>query len=212
MKFPLPLVSHVLFLVTADGIQRTRERKLEQKKEIGKANLELKATQKQLIQAEKMASPSELTAHEIQNLLNFVNNFSEVDAGMISEMTEETARENITELTTVAAAIAENGEKVPDHCKRANVVVKGMLHHSRNSDGQKEPTAINALAVVYPQLACEGILNTIFQPFFTTKPTGGGTGLGLSPSNDIITKVHGGKIKVDTVEGQETTFTIVLPV
>jgi signal transduction histidine kinase/ligand-binding sensor domain-containing protein len=283
--------------------ERTRERELEQKKEIEKAYFELKATQKQLIQSEKMASLGELTAgiaHEIQNPLNFVNNFSEVNVELISEMKEELAKGNIKEAATIAAGIAENEEKIASHGKRADAIVKGMLQHSRSSNGQKEPTDINALADEYLRLAYHGlrakdksfnarlnmdldpeigkvnvapqeigrvmlnlinnafyavsqrklngsdngehleptvtlkskrinnkvvvsvtdngsgipkdVLDKIFQPFFTTKPTGEGTGLGLSLSYDIITKGHDGEIKVDTVEGQGTTFTIVLPV
>jgi signal transduction histidine kinase/ligand-binding sensor domain-containing protein len=283
--------------------EKTRERELEQKKEIEKAYLELKATQKQLIQSEKMASLGELTAgiaHEIQNPLNFVNNFSEVNAELISEMKEELSRGNIKEAATIADGIAENEEKIIYHGKRADAIVKGMLQHSRSSNGQKEPTDINALADEYLRLAYHGlrakdksfnarlktdldpavvkinvapqdigrvmlnlinnafyavsqrklngshngehleptvtlkskrinsqvvvsvtdngtgipknVLDKIFQPFFTTKPTGEGTGLGLSLSYDIITKGHDGEIKVDTVEGHGTTFTIVLPV
>jgi signal transduction histidine kinase/ligand-binding sensor domain-containing protein len=283
--------------------EKARERELEQKKEIEKAYLELKATQKQLIQSEKMASLGELTAgiaHEIQNPLNFVNNFSEVNAELISEMKEELSRGNIKEAMTLAAGIAENEEKIVYHGKRADAIVKGMLQHSRSSNGQKEPTDINALADEYLRLAYHGlrakdksfnakletdldldigkinvapqdigrvmlnlinnafyavsqrklngshngehleptvalksqringkvvisvtdngtgipknVLDKIFQPFFTTKPTGEGTGLGLSLSYDIITKGHDGEIKVDTVEGRGTTFTIVLPV
>jgi signal transduction histidine kinase len=283
--------------------EKTRERELGQKKEIEKAYFELKATQKQLIQSEKMASLGELTAgiaHEIQNPLNFVNNFSEVNAELISEMKEELSKGNIQEAATIAAGIAENEQKIIYHGKRADAIVKGMLQHSRSSNGQKEPTDINALADEYLRLAYHGlrakdksfnarlethldpdvgkinvspqdigrvmlnlinnafyavsqrklngshndkhleptvtlkskridtkvmvsvtdngagipkaVLDKIFQPFFTTKPTGEGTGLGLSLSYDIITKGHDGEIKVDTVEGQGTTFTIVLPV
>lgn len=283
--------------------EKIRERELEQKNEIEKAYLELKATQKQLIQSEKMASLGELTAgiaHEIQNPLNFVNNFSEVNAELVAEMKEELSKGKFKEAATIADGIAENEQKIIYHGKRADAIVKGMLQHSRSSNGQKEPTDINALADEYLRLAYHGlrakdksfnarlktdldpeigkinvapqdigrvmlnlinnafyavsqrklngshngehleptvtlkskrinnqvvvsvtdngtgipqnVLDKIFQPFFTTKPTGEGTGLGLSLSYDIITKGHDGEIKVDTVEGHGTTFTIVLPV
>ncbi len=263
----------------------------------------LKATQSQLIQSEKMASLGELTAgisHEIQNPLNFVNNFSEVNTELIEEMKEEIDKGNLEDAKAIANDIKENEQKINHHGKRADAIVKGMLQHSRKSEGTKEPTNINALADEYLRLAYHGhrakdksfnatlktdydesigniniipqdigrvilnlitnafyvvnektlsavvtptavkyeptvsvatkkvagkvlirvkdngngipqkILDKIFQPFFTTKPTGQGTGLGLSLSYDIV-KAHGGEIKVNTKENEETEFIISLP-
>jgi len=259
---------------------------------------ELKATQAQLIQSEKMASLGELTAgiaHEIQNPLNFVNNFSEVNNELLKELKAEAEKENFEEVKIIANDIAFNSEKINHHGKRADSIVKGMLQHSRTGSGQKEPTNINALCDEYLRLAYHGlrakdksfnattktdfdnnigniniipqdigrvvlnlinnafyvidekkkqsgneyepavsvstkkvgdkvlitvkdngtgipskIVDKIFQPFFTTKPTGQGTGLGLSLSYDII-KAHGGELKVETKENEGTEFTIVLP-
>ncbi|WP_166965567.1 ATP-binding protein [Yeosuana marina] len=265
---------------------------------------ELQETQKQLIQAEKMASLGELTAgiaHEIQNPLNFVNNFSEVSKELLEEMMEELANGDTEEVKEIANDIIQNLEKINHHGKRADGIVKGMLQHSRSSSGVKEPTDINALADEYLRLAYHGlrakdksfnatldtdfdesidtiniisqdigrvilnlitnafyvvdekkksstnvtkqisyeptvsvstkklkgnvlisvkdngngipqkVLDKIFQPFFTTKPTGQGTGLGLSLSYDII-KAHGGEITLNTKENEGTEFTIVLPI
>jgi signal transduction histidine kinase len=294
-------------------IQKEREKaqrkELAQAKEIEKAYHELKTTQQQLIHSEKMASLGELTAgiaHEIQNPLNFVNNFSEVNKEMIAEMKEEINRGNYEEVKSIANDIEENEEKINHHGKRADAIVKGMLQHSRTSTGQKELTDINALCDEYLRLAYHGlrakdprdsanknfnavpiaigiktdfdplvgkinivtqdigrvmlnlinnafyavnerqktegvgygptvtvqtkkindriaikvsdngngvpqnIIDKIFQPFFTTKPTGQGTGLGLSLAYDII-KAHGGELKVETREGEGSTFTILLP-
>jgi signal transduction histidine kinase len=258
----------------------------------------LTSTQAQLIQSEKMASLGELTAgiaHEIQNPLNFVNNFSEVSNELISEMVEEVDRGNAKEVKEIARDVQQNLEKILHHGKRADAIVKGMLQHSRSSSGQKEATDINALCDEYLRLAYHGlrakdnsfnasfqtefdpnignisivpqdigrvlfnlinnafyavsekaktalaayepvvtvttkklgsqieisvsdngngipdnIREKIFQPFFTTKPTGQGTGLGLSLSYDIV-KAHGGELKVETKEGEGTTFIIQLP-
>ena len=258
----------------------------------------LKATQKQLIQSEKMASLGELTAgiaHEIQNPLNFVNNFSEVNMEMITEMNEEIDKGNLSEVKNIARDIEANEEKINHHGKRADGIVKSMLEHSRSSNGVKEPTDINKLADEYLRLAYHGlrakeknfnasfetqfdksigkiniipqdigrvllnlfnnafyatnektqqrisgyepkvmvstrkidgkieigvkdngngipemIKNKIFQPFFTTKPTGSGTGMGLSLSYDIM-RAHNGEIKVESKEGEGTTFIIELP-
>jgi two-component system NtrC family sensor kinase len=261
---------------------------------------ELKATQVQLIQSEKMASLGELTAgiaHEIQNPLNFVNNFSEVCNELIDEMTEQIEKGNAEDATAIASEIKMSLEKINLHGKRADGIVKSMLQHSRTSTGKKEPTDINVLADEYLRLAYHGLrakdksfnaaiktdydeniglvkiisqdigrvilnlitnafyavmekkklhptgyeptvtvrtkkidnkiivevkdngtgipqkaIDKIFQPFFTTKPTGQGTGLGLSLSYDIVTKGHGGEIKVETKEGESTSFSVILPV
>ena len=270
-----------------------------QKDELMHAFTELKNTQSQLIQSEKMASLGELTAgiaHEIQNPLNFVNNFSEVNTELIDELSEEVDKGNLDEVKTIVKDIKENEQKINHHGKRADAIVKGMLLHSRSSSGVKEPTDINALCDEYLRLAYHGlrakdksfnakfethfdegigkvkiirqdigrvilnlitnafyvvddkkksgidgyepivsvstkkernkaliivkdngngipkkVLDKIFQPFFTTKPTGQGTGLGLSLSYDIV-KAHGGELIVETKEGKETTFTIKLPI
>ncbi|HWC54190.1 MAG TPA: ATP-binding protein [Chitinophagaceae bacterium] len=265
---------------------------------------ELQATQKQLIQSEKMASLGELTAgiaHEIQNPLNFVNNFSDVSNELLDEMKTELAKGNTEDALAIAEDVRQNLEKILYHGKRADGIVKGMLQHSRTSSGQKELTDINALTDEYLRLAYHGlrakdksfnakfetgfdnslekinivpqeigrvILNLInnafytvsekqklnipgyeptvvvkttknpsrggrggeilisvkdngngipasikekiFQPFFTTKPTGQGTGLGLSLSYDIV-KAHGGAIKVESKANEGTEFIIVLP-
>jgi len=298
-----------IFAYTADRAVRrniklrerelSRERELAQAKEIEKAYTELKSTQSQLIQSEKMASLGELTAgiaHEIQNPLNFVNNFSEVSNELIDEMNEELDKGDIEEAKAIAADIKQNLEKINHHGKRADAIVKGMLQHSRSSTGTKEPANINALADEYLRLAYHGlrakdksfnasmktdfdetigniniipqdigrvilnlitnafyavtekkqqlsvgyeptvsvntkrsngkveiivadngngipqkVIDKIFQPFFTTKPSGQGTGLGLSMSYEIVTKGHGGELKVETKEGEGSVFTIVLP-
>jgi signal transduction histidine kinase/ligand-binding sensor domain-containing protein len=279
--------------------ERAQQKELEQAKEIEKAYSELKSTQAQLIQAEKMASLGELTvgiAHEIQNPLNFVNNFSEISSELIEEMNEELAVGNMELVTEIAADVKQNLKKINHHGKRAADIVKGMLQHSRTSNGVKEPTDINALADEYLRLSYHGlkakdetfnvgyktdfdptlpkiniipqdigrvllnlinnafyevsskasaaknngyapevivstkklsnaivlgvkdngsgippeIKDKIFQPFFTTKPTGQGTGLGLSLSYDIV-KAHGGELKMETKEGEGTEFIIQLP-
>jgi len=267
--------------------------------ELHKSLEDLKSAQSQLIQSEKMASLGELTAgiaHEIQNPLNFVNNFSEVSAELVDEMNAEIEKGNTEDVKHIASDLKHNLEKINHHGKRAGDIVKGMLQHSRSSSGQKEPTDINALADEYLRLAYHGlrakdksfnakfethldhtlpeinvvsqdigrvILNLInnafyavtlrhskgdsgyeptvivstknlgdkieisvkdngtgipehikekiFQPFFTTKPTGQGTGLGLSLSYDIV-KVHGGELKVETKEGEGSHFSIQLPI
>jgi signal transduction histidine kinase len=269
----------------------------EQKEEIQSTLSELRATQAQLIQAEKMASLGELTAgiaHEIQNPLNFVNNFSEVSDELIDEMKEELETGNQKEAITIAEDVKQNLQKIVYHGKRADAIVKSMLLHSRSSSSQKEATDINALADEYLRLSYHGLrakdksfnatvqtefdksvgqiniipqdvgrvllnlfnnafysvtqkkqsnetyepvvsvctkrlndkveihvkdngtgipkkaLDKVFQPFFTTKPTGQGTGLGLSLSYDII-KAHRGEIKVETQEGEGAEFIIRLP-
>ncbi|MFN3997536.1 ATP-binding protein [Algoriphagus sp.] len=291
----------------------------EQKQKVESTLHELKSTQAQLIQSEKMASLGELTAgiaHEIQNPLNFVNNFSEVSNELMDELNEELDKGDIQEAKIISTDIKENLSKITLHGKRADAIVKGMLEHSKRGSGQKEPTDINALAddflrmtyqsflakdpnfkvefqtnldpdlpkiSVIPQdigkvllnlysnafYACaersrsavaekpntsgsdytpqikvctkqlppeslsreigrgkggyieisvsdngpgipSSIKEKIFQPFFTTKPTGSGTGLGLSLSYDIV-KAHGGELRVETKEGEGSTFTIILP-
>src|ERR687891_375394 len=139
---------------------KSREKELTQAKEIEKAYAELKATQAQLIQREKMASLGELTAgiaHEIQNPLNFVNNFSEVNTEMISEMKKELLSGNTQEAISIADDIEENEQKINHHGKRADAIVKGMLQHSRASSGVKELTDINALADEYLRLSYHGM-------------------------------------------------------
>lgn len=274
---------------------------VERTQDLKKSLDELRSTQTQLIHAEKMASLGELTAgiaHEIQNPLNFVNNFAEVSAEMVDEAHQELAGGNGLAAKEILNEIKHNLNKIHHHGKRADAIVKGMLQHSRTNTGQKELTDINALADEYLRLSYHGlrakdksfnahfetrfdpdlpkvevvpqdigrvllnlinnafyavsekqknltgldkeykptvtvstknlgdkieisvedngpgipeeIKNKIFQPFFTTKPTGEGTGLGLSLSYDII-KAHKGELNVETKEGEGTEFTVQLP-
>ena len=136
-------------------------KRLEETKNHLEATLsELKATQSQLIHSEKMASLGELTvgiAHEIQNPLNFINNFSELNKELLTEMNEEIGKENFNEIKSIANNIVENEDKILHHGKRADGIVKGMLQHSRSSSGVKEPTNINALADEYLRLAYHGL-------------------------------------------------------
>jgi signal transduction histidine kinase len=284
--------------------ERTRVKELAQAKEIEKAYHELKTTQAQLIHSEKMASLGELTAgiaHEIQNPLNFVNNFSEVNKELIEELKIKNEKLKIEddEVRELLNDITQNLEKINHHGKRADAIVKGMLQHSRTGTGVTESTDINKLADEYLRLSYHGlrakeksfnadfktdfgegvgkmdivpqdigrvllnlinnafyavherqkvegvgykptvaistvsiqpplggrsvqikvsdngggipqkIVDKIFQPFFTTKPTGQGTGLGLSLAYDIL-KAHGGDIKVKTKEGEGSEFIIQL--
>ena len=290
----------VVFLFVAFVFYRNSRQKRKANGVLEKTLSNLKATQSQLIQSEKMASLGELTAgiaHEIQNPLNFVNNFSEVNTELIDELQQEVDKGNYEDVKAIANGIKENSEKINHHGKRAGDIVKGMLQHSRSSTGVKEPTDINALVDEYLRLSYQGlrakdkdfnattktdfdqsigqiniipqdigrvilnlinnafyavnehastssagqayepivsvttkksgnsvlitvsdngngipqkIVDKIFQPFFTTKPTGQGTGLGLSLSYDIV-KAHGGEIKVETSEADGSTFIIQLP-
>jgi len=289
-----------IFLLIASLLYRNNRQKQKVNTVLEKTLNDLKSTQKQLIQSEKMASLGELTAgiaHEIQNPLNFVNNFSELNGELIKELMEEAEKGNIQEVIAIAKDVESNSEKINHHGKRAADIVKGMLQHSRSSNGVKEPTDINALCDEYLRLSYHGlrakdksfnatmktdfdaslekvniisqdigrvvlnlltnafyavderlrqaqpdigytptvsistkksgnnveikvsdngngipqkVLDKIFQPFFTTKPTGQGTGLGLSLSYDIV-KAHGGELKVKTKEGEGSEFIIVLP-
>ena len=297
----------------ADGEYMTNEktilrnRELEQQvfertRELNQSLEELKSTQSQLIQSEKMASLGELTAgiaHEIQNPLNFVNNFSEVNIELIEELQDERKKEirDFKLEEVLLNDIKENEKKIIHHGKRADAIVKGMLQHSRSSNGIKEPTNINALADEYLLLAYHGfrakdklfnatikteydetigniniipqdigrvilnlitnafyaviekknltdndyepivmvgtklignkvsisikdngigipqkVLDKIFQPFFTTRPAGQGTGLGLSLAFDIVTKGHGGTIETVNEEGNGVQMIVTIPV
>jgi two-component system NtrC family sensor kinase len=270
--------------------------------ELSKSLDDLRAAQTQLIQSEKMASLGELTAgiaHEIQNPLNFVNNFSDVNKELLTDVKEEMQNENYDEAKKIIDDVISNEGKINHHGKRADAIVKGMLQHSRSGTGQKEPADINALANEYLRLSYQGlrakdnsfsatmktdfdnaigkinivpqdigrvllnlynnafyavnekqnterlnqnaefqpvvsvttkkmndkviltvmdngngipqkIADKIFQPFFTTKPTGQGTGLGLSLSYDIV-KAHGGEIKAENRAEGGTDFIIELP-
>jgi signal transduction histidine kinase len=272
----------------------------QQKKQVEESMEQLQSTQSQLIQSEKMASLGELTAgiaHEIQNPLNFVNNFADVNVELIEELETEANKGNLEEVKLLAKDIKENETKITHHGKRADAIVKNMLQHSRKTSGQKELTDINALCDEYLRLSYHGlkakdkafnadfetkfdttlapinvvpqdigrvILNLInnaiyavnerqkkeedsgykplvtlttskqgdqvvievadngtgmpeqvkekiFQPFFTTKPTGEGTGLGLSLSYDFVTKGHGGIMEVLTREGEGSKIIVRLP-
>ena len=301
-NFSLGMIAVVLLLA---GVVYYRY-KVKQKANavLEKALADLRSTQSQLIQSEKMASLGELTAgiaHEIQNPLNFVNNFSDVNKELADELEQEIDKGNYIDAKAIAKDIKDNEEKINHHGKRADAIVKGMLQHSRSSSGAKEPTDINALCDEYLRLAYHGlkakdksfnaelktdfdesignigivpqdigrvvlnlinnafyavdekkksydppeadtsyeptvtvstkkvgdkvlvsvkdngngipqkVLDKIFQPFFTTKPTGQGTGLGLSLSYDIV-KAHGGELKVETKEGEGSEFIIQLAV
>jgi two-component system, NtrC family, sensor kinase len=269
----------------------------ERTSQLNESLITLKATQAQLIQSEKMASLGELTAgiaHEIQNPLNFVNNFSEINTELIDETETAINDDKPTEAKELLSNLRSNQLKINHHGKRADAIVKGMLQHSRASTGQKESIDLNRLVDEYLRISYQGlrtkdnsfnskmktnfdplitriniipqdigrvllnlynnafyavkektsqqsegyeptvtvitvktddgveirvkdngngipkkILDKIFQPFFTTKPTGQGTGLGLSLSYDII-KAHGGEIRVDSKEGEYSEFTIIL--
>ena len=306
-----------VFLIVGLILYRNNRQKQKANKVLETTLTNLKSTQSQLIQSEKMASLGELTAgiaHEIQNPLNFVNNFSEVNKELLVEMKEEMDKGNLADASAIADDVIDNEDKIIHHGKRADAIVKGMLQHSRSSSGVKEATDINALCDEYLRLSYHGlrakdksfnatmktdfdktigkiniipqdigrvilnlinnafyaaplppargfsdpaykheptvwiktskiplagsraerregtefggalisvrdngpgipqkILDKIFQPFFTTKPTGQGTGLGLSLSYDIV-KAHGGELRVETKEGEGSEFIIVLPI
>ncbi|MBC2839784.1 two-component regulator propeller domain-containing protein [Robiginitalea sp. SC105] len=279
--------------------QKAQKKELEHAREIEQAYNKLQAAQTQLIHSEKMASLGELTAgiaHEIQNPLNFVNNFSEVNRELLGELMQEVKKGDKKEADAIAKDLFQNLEKIEHHGKRAEGIVKGMLQHSRSSESKKEPTDLNKLADEYLRLAYhglrakdksfnaimetdfdpglpeisvipqdigrvllnlltnafhavqerqkqgeagyeptvamstrrtpdgveirvtdngggipEGIREKIFQPFFTTKPTGEGTGLGLSMSYDIVTKGHGGALTFSNCETGGTEFLLHLP-
>lgn len=285
--------ANVLLLKQNEQIQN-------QHKALEKTLAELKNTQIQLIQAEKMASLGELTAgiaHEIQNPLNFVNNFSEINTELIDEMRNEIDKGSIAEVSAIAGDIKQNQLKISQHGKRADFIVKGMLQHSRVSTGEKQPTNLNMLADEFFKLSFHGlrakdksfnaemitaldpdlpkvnvvqqdigrvllnlfnnafyavnlkqktagrnykpevsvstslennyiiikvkdngngipdtIKDKIMQPFFTTKPSGEGTGLGLSLSYDIVVKGHAGNIDIGSKEGEGSEFIVKLPV
>ncbi len=307
----------ILLEETIEELEQKRKAIEETNEALTKSLDELKAAQAQLIQSEKMASLGELTAgiaHEIQNPLNFVNNFSEVSTELVDEMNEEITMGNkhlemgnskqgdihLQNAMEIAHDLRQNLEKINHHGRRAGDIVKGMLQHTRSSSGQKELSDINALADEYLRLAYHGlrakdksfnatlktdydesigniniipqdigrvilnlitnafyavaetkkqsgsdyeptvtvstkllkppsgglgvlisvrdngngipqkVLDKIFQPFFTTKPSGQGTGLGLSLSYDIV-KAHGGALNVETKEGEGTAFVMSLP-
>ncbi len=286
------LVGLGVFFIIAFILYRNNRQKQKTNKVLETTLTDLKSTQSQLIQSEKMASLGELTAgiaHEIQNPLNFVNNFSDLNKELIEDLKEAVSQNDQEEVKSILKDLEENEGKITHHGKRAEEIVKSMLQHSRGGDGEKEPTDINALADEYLRLAYHGlrakdksfnadfkaeldpnlpkinvvpqdigrvllnlvnnafqavrevenpqvtvitrkkedhieicvkdngggipeaIQKKIFQPFFTTKAAGQGTGLGLSMSYDIITKGHNGQLTVESKKETGTIFKIELP-
>ena len=289
----------ILLEETIEELEQKRSAIEETNVALTKSLEELKAAQAQLVQSEKMASLGELTAgiaHEIQNPLNFVNNFSEVSKELLDDMKTELDNGNIDDAKDIAGDVIQNLDKILHHGKRADAIVKGMLQHSQSNSGKKELTDFNKLVDEYLRLAYHGlrakdksfnatlktdydetigsiniipqdigrvilnlitnafyavdekkksnienytptvfattkrigdkvevhiedngggipqnIIDKIFQPFFTTKPTGQGTGLGLSLAYDIV-KAHGGELRVETKEGEGSTFIFQLPI
>ncbi len=298
LRIYLLLAGLVVFFIIAYILYRSNQHKQNANRMLEETLENLRSAQSQLIQSEKMASLGELTAgiaHEIQNPLNFVNNFSEVSAELVDEMNIEIDNGNLEDAKEIAGDLKQNLEKISHHGKRAGDIVKGMLQHSQVNSGHKEPNDVNKLAAEYLRLAYQGfrakdksfnvalitdfdekigvvniipqdigkvmlnlitnafyvvnekskqsiagyepkvfvsttkegnmvlvsvkdngngipskILDKIFQPFFTTKPTGQGTGLGLSLSYDIV-KAHGGELKVESTGDNGTEFCILLP-
>jgi len=296
-------INNLLFHQNEEILQQKEEIE-SQRDDLENTLSDLKATQTQLVQSEKMASLGELTAgiaHEIQNPLNFVNNFSEVNLEMLKELQAENlkpkAEQDEQTVNELINDLIANEEKINHHGRRADSIVKGMLEHSRSATGQKEPTDINLLADEFLRLSYHGlrakdksfnaevvthlatglpkvnaipqdigrvllnlfnnafyavnkkqktlggdykpevcvgtstendqviikvkdngigipdtIKEKIMQPFFTTKPTGEGTGLGLSLTYDMVVKGHGGSIQVNSIEGEGTEFIICIPI
>ena len=160
LKLYLLIGGIVALLIVAIVLYRNNRQKQQVNKKLEKTLSDLTATQQQLVQSEKMASLGELTAgiaHEIQNPLNFVNNFSELNKELIDELVSEVEKGNTSEVKLIATDIKDNSQKINHHGKRADSIVKGMLQHSRNSSGQKEPTDINALVDEYLRLAYHGL-------------------------------------------------------
>ncbi|MFT7282333.1 MAG: two-component system NtrC family sensor kinase, partial [Cyclobacteriaceae bacterium] len=294
------LGSTFTLIVIAFFLFRNNRHKSKSKLKIEKAYDQLKSTQAQLIHSEKLASLGELTAgiaHEIQNPLNFVNNFSDLNKELLDELKDAVAKNDQEEVDALIKDLGDNESKINRHGRRAEAIVKSMLQHSRTGSGEKELTDINLLADEYLRLSYHGlrakiagfnadfktdldpdlpkinvvpqdigrvllnlinnafqavheksmkaesrykptvtltteltangqlqiaiidngpgipdsIKDKIFQPFFTTKPTGEGTGLGLSMSYDIVTKGHGGDLKVNTLKEEGSEFIIYLP-